>query len=178
MTSNGVASRDPGQTCQSLRSTRRVCSLSGRVGRAAMVLGLAALSVSVTPAMASSVQRAEAKGASFTFHGALTGALHVTAANCTAGSFGASLYSSGTLKGVKTTTGWTIQITSTKDGTFKLHQGKLPDVNVSSTSLHEWGFNADGTVVIDGSRGSVNTYLSSTNAPKIHISGSWNCPVG
>jgi hypothetical protein len=176
MASNGVVSRDPGQTNRSRRATSWVSSLSGRAGKATVILGLAALAVSVTPAIASTAQRTAAKGASFTFRGALTGTLEVTAANCTAGSYGASLYSSGKLKGVKTTTGWTIQVTSTKDGTFKLHQGKPPDVNVSSTSLHEWGFNANGTVTVDGSKGSVNTYLSSTNAPKIHISGSWNCP--
>jgi hypothetical protein len=119
---------------------------------------------------------AAASGGTFKFSGALKGTLHVTPGNCSSAGGAGSFYSSGKLKGPHTTTGWTITITSLKSGTFKLHQGKPPDVNVSSNANHEWGFNANGTVTIKGNTGKVNTDLSSTNAAKIHITGSWSCP--
>jgi hypothetical protein len=119
---------------------------------------------------------AAASGGTFKFSGALKGTLHVTPGNCSSAGGAGSFYSSGKLKGPHTTTGWTITITSLKSGTFKLHQGNPPDVNVSSNANHEWGFNANGTVTIKGNTGKVNTDLSSTNAAKIHITGSWSCP--
>jgi len=40
-----------------------------------------------------------------------------------------------------------------------------------------WG-HATGTLTVKGSTGSINAELSSADAGKIHVVGSWSCPAG
>jgi hypothetical protein len=146
--------------------------------RAALCSGVAALLALAAPASMAAA-KSSTHGATFKLTGALQGTLHVTANDCSgASSQGVSFYSSNKLKGPITTTGWTITIISKGSGTFKLHQGELEGVTISSDTENMWGFDANGTLTIKGGTGKVSTELSSTNAHKVHIAGSWNCPTG
>jgi hypothetical protein len=158
-------------------TSARVCPTAAR---ALFGLGVAAALVAmVAPSVASA--GGSAKVNTFNFSGALVGALKITTTNC-AGSVatpnGATFEAViGKLKGSKADD-WNIMIVTPKNGTYKLHPGQLAGIELNPSPMGtNWG-HATGTLTVKGSTGSINAELSSADAGKIHVVGSWSCPAG
>ena len=132
--------------------------------------------------------KAVAKGATFTFTGAVTGALHITPVNATctanavAASAGAIFVRLGKLKGAGAAVSWVVHITVLGTGAVKIGPNALPHVTLqdsTATGLGALRASTAGMLVAHVGKGrftgTVHASLTSTNGRPVHISGTWDC---
>ena len=142
------------------------------------VVAAASFVFAILPA-ASAKPLSQARTNIFVFRGALVGELHVvTTLDCgRALPHGVSLNIKGKLRG-SAATDWEIQVVTPTNGTFTLPEGENAGIVVSSSPQYEvWGSNSDGAISVIGARGSADVELWSPDENKIHLAGTWNCPM-
>lgn len=158
--------------------TRTACALA--VG---VVLCLAVPAAGAAPGRA-----AVTDTATFTFSGAASGTLHITAANtiCSGSKPGArtAIFDTlGKLKGPKTVS-WAMHVNTLSLGKFKVRSNSVPFVSVQYTTGSGLGplwTSTSGSLTAGGTSstfsGSLSIGFTSSKARGLHVSGSWKCHI-